>query len=73
MIKIRLQRKGGRNKAFYRIVAMDHHNKLSGEALDIIGYWHPAKDVKKIDKDKLKLWTQKGAFVTPAVKNLLVK
>lgn len=73
MITIRLQRKGGRNKAFYRVVAMDHKNKLTGPALDIIGYWQPQKKLIKISKEKVAHWTKNGAQISPAVKELLTK
>lgn len=71
MIKIRLSRKGATNNAFYRVVAVDESKKRDGKVLDIVGYWHPKKDVKKLDKDKIKLWIQKGAQPTDAVSALL--
>jgi small subunit ribosomal protein S16 len=71
MIKIRLSRKGATNNAFYRIVAVDESKKRDGKVLEVVGYWHPKKDNKSIDKDKVKAWIAKGAQPTQAVEKLL--
>lgn len=71
MIKIRLSRKGATNNAFYRIIAVDESKKRDGKALEVLGYWHPSKDVKKVEKDKIKLWVSKGAKTSPAVDRLM--
>jgi small subunit ribosomal protein S16 len=71
MIKIRLSRVGTKNRPYYRIVAADERKKRSDSSLGVIGFWHPAKGVKKIDKKKLKSWIDKGAKLTSAVAKLL--
>lgn len=71
MIRIRLRRQGKRNDPFYRIVAIEKSKKGTGEALEILGYWHPASKDKKIDKKKIEAWVKKGAKVSNAVKELL--
>ncbi len=71
MIKIRLARGGVKNNPFYRIVAIDERRKRGGKPLDILGFWHPAKGTKKIDKKKINAWVGKGAQLTKAVKELL--
>lgn len=71
MIKIRLSRQGSTNNAFYRIVAVDEKIKGTGKALDILGYWHPSKNVKTIDKDKVTKWVKVGAQKSEAVEKLL--
>lgn len=73
MVKIRLSRKGKKNKPFYRIVAVDEQKKRSGEALEILGFWDPANSELKLDSKKLKEWLEKGAQLTPAVKKLIKK
>ena len=70
MVKIRLAKQGSKGNIFYRIVAVDEKRKLTAIALDVLGYWHPATSKKVIDKEKLKMWLQKGAVVSPAVKKL---
>ncbi len=71
MIKIRLARGGVKNNPFYRIVAIDERRKRGGKPLDILGFWHPAKGIKKIDKKKIDTWVSQGAQITKAVKELL--
>ena len=71
MVKIRLARTGGRDKLFYRIVALDESRKRDGKALDIIGYWKPSTKKIEIDKKKLKKWQDLGAIVTTAVAKLM--
>jgi small subunit ribosomal protein S16 len=71
MVKIRLSRQGVKDKLFYRIVVVDKKKKRGGQALDIIGYWNPIKDEKKLDKEKIRFWKEKGALVTKAVEKLL--
>lgn len=70
MIKIRLSKQGSKDNKFYRIVAIDEKRKLSGKAIDLLGYWQPSTNTKTLDKDKLNSWVAKGAVVTPAVKKL---
>ena len=71
MLKIRLDRTGVRNKPFYRVVVVDAKKKIGGKPLEIIGYWHPGKESKKIDKTKLNEWVKKGAIITKAVSTLI--
>jgi small subunit ribosomal protein S16 len=73
MVKIRLSRKGVRNKPFYRIVAINEKEKAAGNPLEILGYWHPRKNTKKLYSDKIKAWQAKGAKLTKAVEQLLQK
>ena len=73
MIKIRLSRGGTKNAPSYRIVAIEESHKREGKPLDIIGFWHPAKKVKKINKERLDAWIAKGAKTTKAVDKLIGK
>lgn len=73
MIKIRLNRRGVKNKPFYRIVAIDSKKKRGGEALAILGYWNPKKNEIKVKKDEVKKWIEKGAKMSQAVNSLLNK
>jgi small subunit ribosomal protein S16 len=71
MIKIRLTRKGATNNAFYRIVAIEEGKKNSGKVLEILGFWHPKKGVKSLDKDKVAAWVTKGAQKSKTIEKLL--
>lgn len=73
MIKIRLARYGKKNDPFYRIVATEHTVKITGKPLEILGYWHPKKDIKKIDEKEALAWINKGATVSKAVEKLFGK
>lgn len=71
MIKIRLTRKGSTNNASYRIVAIEEGKKNSGKVLETLGFWHPKKDSKQIDKKKISEWVSKGAQKSKAIEKLL--
>ncbi|MBP7119305.1 30S ribosomal protein S16 [Candidatus Woesebacteria bacterium] len=71
MVKIRLAKLGKRNDHFYRIVAIESQNKNQGEALEILGFYHPREKKQQIDKKALAAWVAKGAIVSDAVKVLL--
>ena len=71
MLKIRLVREGVTKKPFYQIVVADERVKMTGRVFEVLGYWQPSKNLKKIDETKIKVWMGKGAQITPAVKKLL--
>ncbi len=71
---IRLSRIGRKGEAKYRIVVKEKRSKRDGASVDTIGsYEKVSKDkvVKRIDEAKLKLWTSRGAQMTPAVEKAL--
>ncbi len=71
MVKIRLARVGKRNDPFYRVVAINSQSKRNGEALEVLGFWNPRENVKKIDKKAIEVWVSKGAQISDAVKELI--
>ena len=71
MISIRLDRKGTKEKPFYKIIAIDSRKKKGAPALEILGFWHPAKNLLKIEKEKIGEWIKKGAKLTLSVRKLL--
>lgn len=71
MIVIRLAKHGKTNDPFYRIVAIKKSRRREGIPLEVLGYWHPKKDTKKIDKKKIAEWVSKGAQISKAVKELM--
>jgi len=71
MLKIRLNRQGVRRKPIYRIVVVEDSYKKGGKTLEIIGLWHPARDEKKIKKERLNFWLSKGAKVSKSLGKLL--
>ena len=73
MLKIRLSRRGARNKPFYRVVVSDSRRVPTASALDEVGYYNPRTDPAeiKIDGERVEHWVERGALVTPTVKKLL--
>lgn len=71
MVKIRLARGGSKNNPFYRIVAIEERRARQGKPLEILGYWHPLRSDKKIDKKKIDKWVGRGAKVSKAVTTLI--
>ncbi len=71
MISIRLDRRGTKEKPFYKIIAIDSSKKKGAPPLEILGYWQPAKNLLKFEKEKVNLWVKKGAKFTAAVRKLL--
>ncbi len=75
MVVIRLRRGGTKKKPFYRIVVVDSRKKRDGAVIDVLGYYDPRTEpiTVKVDLDKFKEWTEKGAQVSETVKNLVKK
>ena len=71
MVAIRLARFGRKKGAFYRIVVLDSTKKATGENLEVVGFWNPAKKDFKIEADKVKAWVAKGAQISAPVKKLM--
>jgi small subunit ribosomal protein S16 len=72
-VTIRLALIGKRNQPSYRIVAANTRSKRNGEFLETIGSYNPMTKPEHLsfDKDKLKLWQDRGALMTESVKKLL--
>lgn len=73
MVTIRLSRYGRKKAPFYRVIVVDSRKKRDGAFLDVLGFWNPEKDDKKIDKTGLDAWIKKGAQVSDTVKKLFIK
>ena len=74
-MKIRLTRMGSKKRPFYRIVALDSATRRDGRALEYLGYYNPMVDPAevKVDLEKVKQWTDRGAKPSDTVKALLKK
>jgi len=74
LVRIRLMRMGAHKRPFYRIVVADSRTRRDGPYIDLLGTYDPLKDSEvKIDKEKTKLWIQRGAQPTDSVKRLLAR
>jgi small subunit ribosomal protein S16 len=72
-VKIRLQRKGTTNVAFFRIVVADSRAPRDGRFVDQLGYYDPRKNPADIKVDTARVidWLGKGAQPSETVKSLL--
>ncbi|OGI66284.1 30S ribosomal protein S16 [Candidatus Nomurabacteria bacterium RIFCSPLOWO2_01_FULL_39_18] len=73
MLKIRLQRIGRKNDPSFRVVLTDSKNSTkSGKFLEILGTYNPKAGEKKLENEKIKYWTSKGAKCSDTMHNFLV-
>lgn len=77
MVKIRLQKLGRRNRAFFRIVVTDVRVKRQGSYLENLGTYDPIEKTPEkavnVNLERVKHWTAQGAQPSDAVVNLLRK
>jgi small subunit ribosomal protein S16 len=73
MLKIRLTRLGKRNSAFFRLVVAEHTAPIKGRFIEAVGFINPHTKEKKLEKEKILHWIEKGAKCSDTVHNLLVK
>ncbi|MFC1540463.1 30S ribosomal protein S16 [Candidatus Margulisiibacteriota bacterium] len=73
--KIKLQRKGAKNRPFYRVVVQDESAARDSKVIEVLGQYDPLKEPSlfEVDKDKTKAWLAKGAEPTEKVRILLGK
>lgn len=74
-VRIRLQRKGAKHTAFYRIVAADSRSPRDGRFVEQLGYYDPLKDPQdiSIDTERVIDWLGKGAQPSDTVRSLLAR
>lgn len=72
-VKIRLQRRGKKQKPFYHIVIADARSPRDGRFIEKIGTYNPLTQPATIelDSDKAFEWLQKGAQPTDTVRAML--
>jgi small subunit ribosomal protein S16 len=73
MVTIRLTRVGARNRAYYRVVAVDHRRKRDGRALEQLGTYDPLAEPAaiKLKTDRIEAWQKNGARLSDAVRSLV--
>jgi small subunit ribosomal protein S16 len=73
-VVIRLQRAGGRNRPFYRVVATDSRTARDGRFLEKVGFYNPLKSPEELQLEipRIEDWVSKGARLSENVE-LLVK
>ncbi len=72
MLIIRLARVGRKNDPSFRIVVQERHRKPTGKAVEILGFYNACLKEKKINKERVNYWIERGAQTSKTVHNLLV-
>jgi len=73
VLKIRLQRKGRRNRPFYRIVVAEKSNPVQGRFLEIVGHYDPLTKDTVFKSDRIEYFLSNGAQPSQTVARLGVK
>ena len=75
-LKIRLARGGATHDAHYKIVVVESTKQRDGQAVDVIGHYHPNYHNEQrfiINAEKLNKWTSFGAKPTQVIVRLGLK
>nr|QUV77262.1 ribosomal protein S16 [Markhamia cauda-felina] len=73
MVKLRLKRCGRKQRAVYRIVAIDVRSRREGKDLRKVGFYDPIKNQTYLNVPLILYFLEKGAQPTRTVQNLLKK
>nr|YP_010744157.1 ribosomal protein S16 [Clerodendrum paniculatum]WET56590.1 ribosomal protein S16 [Clerodendrum paniculatum] len=73
MVKLRLKRCGRKQRAVYRIVAIDVRARREGKDLRKVGFYDPMKNQTYLNVPLILYFLEKGAQPTGTVQNLLKK
>ena len=69
---MRLQRRGKKNYATYRVVVADRGAPVKGRFVADLGGYNPHTDALVVNQEDVSLWLGKGAQPSATVHNLLV-
>nr|YP_010462653.1 ribosomal protein S16 [Primulina medica]UUJ36512.1 ribosomal protein S16 [Primulina medica] len=73
MVKLRLKRCGRKQRAVYRIVAIDVRSRREGKDLRKVGFYDPMKNQTYLNVPAIIYFLERGAQPTGTVQNLLKK
>nr|YP_010599443.1 ribosomal protein S16 [Primulina suichuanensis]WAL03820.1 ribosomal protein S16 [Primulina suichuanensis] len=73
MVKLRLKRCGRKQRAVYRIVAIDVRSRREGKDLRKVGFYDPMKNKTFLNVPAILYFLERGAQPTGTVQNLLKK
>lgn len=75
MIKIKLQRRGKKGEAHYRVVVSEAAKPRDSKFIDDLGYYNPhvKENQMVIDQEKATKWLKNGAQPTETVAQFFVK
>jgi len=72
MLKIRLNRKGKKNKASFRVTVADSRRAPNGKFIEILGHYDPLTKEKSFNKERINYWISQGAQTSATINNFLV-
>nr|YP_009000158.1 ribosomal protein S16 [Silene paradoxa]AGZ18148.1 ribosomal protein S16 [Silene paradoxa] len=70
MVKLRLKRCGRKQRAVYRIVAIDARSRREGRYLQNVGFYDPIKDYASLNVIAIAAFIEKGAQPTVTVSDI---
>nr|YP_009559684.1 ribosomal protein S16 [Lycopodium clavatum]YP_011003785.1 ribosomal protein S16 [Lycopodium japonicum]AZU95736.1 ribosomal protein S16 [Lycopodium clavatum]WPS66356.1 ribosomal protein S16 [Lycopodium japonicum] len=73
MVKLRLKQYGRKQRATYRIIAIDARSRREGRALREVGFYNPRKDQTQLNVPAIVYYLERGAQPTETVKDILEK
>nr|ABG91251.1 ribosomal protein S16 [Eryngium caespitiferum] len=73
MVKLRLKRCGRKQRAVYRIVAIDVRSRREGRDLRNVGFYDPIKNQSYLNVPAILYFLAKGAQPTGTVRDILRK
>nr|YP_009746296.1 ribosomal protein S16 [Bupleurum chinense]YP_010134488.1 ribosomal protein S16 [Bupleurum commelynoideum]WEU78016.1 ribosomal protein S16 [Bupleurum malconense]WEU78544.1 ribosomal protein S16 [Bupleurum sichuanense]QIH96505.1 ribosomal protein S16 [Bupleurum chinense]QJU03855.1 ribosomal protein S16 [Bupleurum chinense]QWM93977.1 ribosomal protein S16 [Bupleurum commelynoideum] len=71
MVKLRLKRCGRKQRAVYRIVAIDVRSRREGRDLRNVGFYDPIKNQSYLNVPDILYFLEKGAQPTGTVRDIL--
>lgn len=75
MVSLRLTRKGSKDRAYYKIVAIDSRKRRDGRPIEQLGTYDPLQEGVnyKIDLEKVDKWLTVGAQPSVTVNSIIKK
>nr|YP_009435144.1 ribosomal protein S16 [Lobelia linearis]ATG25146.1 ribosomal protein S16 [Lobelia linearis] len=73
MVKLRLKRFGRKQRATYRIVAIDVRSRREGRELRKVGFYDPIKNQTYLNVPAILYFLERGAQPTATVRDILKK
>nr|YP_010498510.1 ribosomal protein S16 [Tournefortia montana]UWN03953.1 ribosomal protein S16 [Tournefortia montana] len=73
MVKLRLKRCGRKQRAVYRIVAIDVRSRREGKDLRKLGFYDPIRNQTYLNVPAILYFLEKGARPTGTVQDILKK
>lgn len=73
--KLKLQRRGAKNRPFYRVVVQDESAARDGRVIEVLGQYNPLVEPSffEVDREKILAWLDRGAQPTEKLRILLGK